>query len=496
MKKCLVRVLMTAALLASGAAHAQFQFSLPGLPGLPIPNIGLPSLPFTPGNAVTTALSDAYPVADWLAQLEDTAPMAGNNANGTGFNLTPGSYRFVLQSYCLHAGTYNPAQGAGYLMAPLKGDRVELIRAILQRSANFPNIAQNDVQTLIWGVEAGTRFTDYPPDFQFRVSSLLTPADIALTFVSLPALSGVLPGPLRDALAYYDQLRGALVQSNTDYASLERLAVLAGLAPLGPGSQTVPAGVWTSSGPGFYARAIPDGYTRTVLEVVRTAPFSLQRNARGRIVRFSSGGYTAETTYDDAPGQDQLSTDGHTLPIWRFATLRLSGPGGTSVELKNRGFVIPSDALRFGTPRRAFFEQSWFTQLSGTGDAALWRARSDRAWRLYGSVSAYRSLYGRGGQPLSPAVIDDFTDLDHYRDGLTDALNGEAVASQAGGWLTAHLLRQRAALEYAVCVLSGECSPADTAPTSDSYPFDPTQFVAAPANTSMQRLGLSVRFHD
>ena len=492
MKRRLMRVVMTAALLISGVTQAQFQFSLPGLPGVTLPNIGLPALPFTPGNAVTTALTDAFPVADWLNVLQDSAsPVAGPGASGAAFNLAPGFYRFVLQSYCLHAGTYSPAEGAGYPLAPLKGDRAELIRAILQRSASVPNVAQSDVQTLLWGIEAGTRFTDYSPEFQLRVSPLLTPADIALTFVSLPALGGVLPGPLRDALAYYDQFRGALVQANADYASLERLAVLAGAAPLGPGSRTLPAGVWTSAGPGFYARAFPEGYSRTVLEVVRTAPFILQRDARGRIVRFSSGGYTAETTYDDAPGQAELAADSHVLPVWRFATVRLSGPGGETVQLKNRGFVVPSDVLRFGTPRSTLFDQPWFTQLSGTGDMALWRARSDRAWKLYGSISAYRALYGRGTLPPAEEAINDFTDLEHYRDGLTDALGGEVT-----GWLTAHVLRQRSALEYAVCVLSGECKPGDTAPASDVYPFDPTQYVATPANTSMQRLGLSVRFRD
>jgi len=40
----------------------------------------------------------------------------------------PGSWTITLKSYCLNAGKYAPAEGNGYLYAPLKGDWQHLIR--------------------------------------------------------------------------------------------------------------------------------------------------------------------------------------------------------------------------------------------------------------------------------------------------------------------------------------------------------------------------------
>ena len=94
-------------------------------------------------------------------------------------SLNPGYYRFRFNTFCLHAGAYAPTEGAGYLVAPLKGAKADLIKSILSKYGDHPEIDQKDVQILIWGIEANEKFTDYPPDFQVRVTPLLTPEEIA-----------------------------------------------------------------------------------------------------------------------------------------------------------------------------------------------------------------------------------------------------------------------------------------------------------------------------
>ena len=488
MKKCrlVLPLVLLGSLLFAGQSAAQF--TLPGLPSfslpsLPVPPVALPDLPFTPGSAVSTTLSSALPAADWLSVLERTS----TPVPGTSFTLAPGHYRFTVQSYCLHAGTYGPSQGDGYLLAPLRGDRASTIRGILQRSVQFPAIAQSDVQALIWSIEAGSRFTDLPPDFQARVLPLLTPADVALSYVSLTTLSQALPPTVQEALGYYGQLRAELTSAGSDYAALERLAVLSGVAPRGPDSVTVQPGSWAAAGPGVYARVFPSGYSRTELEVLRVAPYTLTRDRLGRIIHFQSGGYTADATYDDGPGQDQLQEGGVSVPVWRFATLRLTGPGpGQTWTVEGRGFVVPSTAVAYGTPFRYGLPQ--FAPFRQTGSVfGSWLSRAESAQDLYGRILAYRGLYGRTTRPSEQAVAD-FTDLDHYRDGIEAAMQGEGLS-----WLVDHGRRQRAALEYATCVLAGDCRAPGEDPLTETAPFDPSGLVATPGNTLMQRLGLSAR---
>ena len=121
-------------------------------------------LPQSPLNPVTTSIANAYPTAPWL----DAYSAIVKPSPATTFALAPGYYRFSVESYCLHAGAYAPTAGSGYLVAPLKGTRAATITGIIAKSAQHPEIPQQDVQRFIWGIEAGARFSDYPPDFRAR----------------------------------------------------------------------------------------------------------------------------------------------------------------------------------------------------------------------------------------------------------------------------------------------------------------------------------------
>ena len=96
--------------------------------------------------AVTTSIKDAYPPAYWMKGFDNELTLKGGVKFSS--NIEPGYYRWRFNTFCLHAGTYAPTEGAGYLVAPLKGAKSKLIKDILARLSEHPEIDQKDVQLL------------------------------------------------------------------------------------------------------------------------------------------------------------------------------------------------------------------------------------------------------------------------------------------------------------------------------------------------------------
>jgi hypothetical protein len=48
---------------------------------------------------------------------------------------------------------------------------------------------------------------------------------------------------------------------------MERVAVLSGAVPMGPGSQDIPSGRWSLHPDGYYIRYVPQGYSHTVVGI-------------------------------------------------------------------------------------------------------------------------------------------------------------------------------------------------------------------------------------
>ena len=71
------------------------------------------------------------------------------------------------------------------------------------------------------------------------------------------ALGGV-PEPLRQIAQAEANLRQMLTTPGTSFAEMERVAVLSGNAPLGPGSQAMPSGRWSLHPDGYYVRYLPE----------------------------------------------------------------------------------------------------------------------------------------------------------------------------------------------------------------------------------------------
>lgn len=229
---------------------------------------------------ITTSLPDAKWEVDSLDDFtprEAVRPLASlqRTPNG-GFTLRPGYFEMHTQSYCLKAGTHGPGGGDGYLYAPPKGPAEDQVVTIVRNSVSHPEIEQHDIQTLLWAIIARAKFEDLQPNYKAIAGRLLTPQQLAslnrsaLDFVPAPALDRALAGvpPLvRRALQAEAQLRQMLVSPGTSFEQLERVAVLAGMAPVGEGSRAVPSGRWSLHPDGYYVRYLPQGYSHTVVQI-------------------------------------------------------------------------------------------------------------------------------------------------------------------------------------------------------------------------------------
>jgi hypothetical protein len=229
---------------------------------------------------ITTGLPDARWAVDSLdnftpREAKRSLTQLQRTPNG-GFVLQPGYYEFHDQSYCLHAGTHAPGGGDGYLYAPPRGPAEDAVMSIVRNSVQHPEIHQHDVQVLLWAIIARTKFEDLDNSLKATALRLLTTRQLAslnrtaLDLVPGPALDAAtnrLPPLLRQVFQAEAQLRQLLTQPGTPYDQLERVAVLAGMAPMGEGSRAVPSGRWSLHPDGYYIRYLPQGYTNTVVQI-------------------------------------------------------------------------------------------------------------------------------------------------------------------------------------------------------------------------------------
>jgi len=266
-------------LAGAGAARAQDFGGLLGRATDLLGNLGVND--WLEGEApISTQLADAeWGNAGLDGSVPPMAPARLGNLTRTergGFILQPGYWRFTTQSYCLHAGTHGPGGGDGYLYAPIRGSQEEVVRDILRNSVSRPDIEQRDVQVLIWAILSRSKFEDLRPRLQSVAAALLTRNQLArlnrsaMDIIPRRAMGRVmneLPSPVRSAFRAEANLRRRLTQGRSTYAQLEEIAVLAGDAPMGPGSQSITSGRWSDHPDGYRIRYFPSGYSRTETEI-------------------------------------------------------------------------------------------------------------------------------------------------------------------------------------------------------------------------------------
>lgn len=229
---------------------------------------------------IATELGDARFAVDSLdgfTPREAVRPLTQlqRTPNG-GFVLQPGYFEMHTQSYCLKAGTHGPGGGDGYLYAPPRGPAEDAVVSILRNSVNHPEIAQHDIQVLLWAIIARAKFEDLDARLKATASRLLTPRQLAalnrtaLDLIPGPALDqavGRMPPLLRQVFEAEAELRRLMTTPGSSFEAMEAVAVLAGMAPMGAGSRAVPAGRWSLHPDGYYVRYLPQGYSHTLTQL-------------------------------------------------------------------------------------------------------------------------------------------------------------------------------------------------------------------------------------
>jgi YD repeat-containing protein len=497
-------------------ALAQFRLPIPRVP-VPIPEIpveipGLDNL-LEEEPSISTNLEDAQTAIALLDEFNPqsfTSMLAQPRGENGSFLLRPGLYLLNAQSYCLHAGTYAPGGGEGYLYAPLQGKRADMIRHILQNSVDHPDISQGRIQILLWAIQSRTRFGDMPEEIQAAARQLLTEDEIddlngdALDLIPASLRREVFaqfPPAVRQVLNAEAELRQMLTQGNTSLEELSRVAVLTGNPEQGEGSQAVPTGRWSWHPDGFFVRYFPSGHSETQIQVYVPERYTIERDALGRITAIAdTQGNQTEVEYDDTI-PPQAAPNDPTLVAYAFKTIRLTRPnaalpgGIEQVELQNTGwtFVQQTSVSAISplhlTTTSAVNKSNPISVLAQAGsrfDDLLERLEQANQWRE--DVEAAKEEFDQHTNPPTSEDIDNLLDPGHLMDGI-EAAGGDSLDRL--NWWVEHYQRILRAIAYTVAVI--ETLPNQIGQTVE---FDPSGQIAVPSDTSRQRLGQSGRSDD
>jgi hypothetical protein len=311
---------------------------------------------------ITTNIDDAVTEVPFLDDFdpEGAIPMSTlPRTKGGGFILKEaGNYIFESQSYCMKAGTYVPGEergGDGYLYAPLKGPKADIVRNILRGSYDHPEIPQEDIQILLWAIISRTKISDMSREMKLVAAELLTPKELfelnggALGLIPEDIMDKAfasVPDPVRRVLEAEAKLRQKLTEGTPTYEELESIAVLHGTPPAEEGDREVPLGRWSYHPDGYFIRYFAHGYHRTVIELYAPEIIQVERDAKGRITKVAdSFGNLIETEYDDTaepltiPGEPSLR--GYPFKSIRFERSDPDNPEEKlRIEWKNTGWTL------------------------------------------------------------------------------------------------------------------------------------------------------------
>lgn len=301
---CFLLFLLPGLLLCYCNTVQQVTDRLP-IPGV-IDKVDVSSLLKAP-DPITTSFADTHEDKSLPQQFGNNKKPASfssqpRSASG-GYLLAPGYYEMTCKSYCLHAGTHGPSSGDGYLFAPLKGTRKNIIQAIVRNAASKSAIQQTTVQMLIWAVLAKTSFKNLSSDLKMASVQLLNPQQLlelnggALGLIPQAALNKAtanLPPVAREAMEAENRLRQLFQSTSTAYEDFERIAVLGGKAS----GNVYPSGVWSKSPKGYYVRYFPSSYKMTRVQVYVPAVMATGYTRDRLSASFASFSYDNKVEYD------------------------------------------------------------------------------------------------------------------------------------------------------------------------------------------------------
>jgi len=431
---------------------------------------------------ITTSLSDAYPEAFWLENLDkERDPIESADYS---FNLAPGYYRFTVQSYCLKAGTHAPTKGSGHLIAPIKGKRSDLVVNILTRSADHPDIAQRDIQLLLWSIIYGAKFTDLEQSLQLRVKPLLTAEEIADLSIGIKdAPVDLLPGELIATAKFYKDLRNKITNPASSYEDIEQMAVIPGDPPSNMLLKQINPGNWAYAGDGFYMRIMPEGYQKSVVEVYRAGKVNITRDDKQRITAIERDGYKTEVSYVDEPGSDVMFVEGKYYPVYRFKSIKYSGPNaGEEYIQENWGWMVRGDGREVSNPGGTY------KNYPQDPTPAIYKARVAGANDFFRKLKNYRKNTNKPSTNSLMDITDEFNADKHMMDGL-DAARDPSNLKDKGEWIKKNNEYTTDWFNCASNALAGGSCDDNNNPKK----MNPSKDAGAPGNSAGQRIAPSMR---
>ena len=432
--------------------------------------------------SITTSIEDAYPVSFWLNDLGNSrVPVETDDYS---FNLPPGYYRFTVQSYCLKAGTHGPTKGSGHLIAPIIGKRSDLVQNIISRSADNPAIGQRDIQLLLWSIIYGAKFTDLEPGLQLRVKPLLTDMEIAELSIGIKDVPlDILPDEIKSTAKFYKSLREKITNPQSTFEEIESMAVLPGDPPSDMLLKNIDPGNWAYAGDGFYMRLMPVTYYKSVLEVYRPGVVNTSRDEKNRIVLMERDGYKTEITYQDEPGSEFLYADNKFYPVYRFKTIKYSGPNdGEELVTEDNGWMIRGDGKEVDNPTGTFKNYPQDPSISE------YKARLSAAKDLKNQINKYRKDPNKPGKGSDNNLTDNFNADQHFKDGM-EAVKNPSDLKKKGEWINKNLEHTKDWWNCAINSLAGGSCDDNNQPKK----FRPEKKAGSPGNTAGQRIAPSIR---
>ncbi|MBE2216903.1 MAG: hypothetical protein IAE90_01790 [Ignavibacteria bacterium] len=431
---------------------------------------------------ITTSIDDAYPVSFWIDDIEELRdPVEPADYNAP---LGPGYYRLTIQSYCLKAGTHGPTKGSGHLIAPIKGKLDNLVTNILTRSAEHPEVAQKDIQLLLWSIIYGAKFTDLSPELQLRVKPLLTPSEITELSIGISDVPlDILPDEVKSTAKFYKDLRGKITDPGSSFEEIESMAVLPGDPPSDLLKKQVNPGNWAYIGDGFYMRMMPEGYQKSILELYRPQAVNVTRDAQGRITMYEKGGDKIEISYIDEPGSDVLKgDDGKFYPVYRFKSVKFTGTNPGEEELiEDFGWMIRGDGKELKNVTE-------FKSYPQDPTAALYKARLTTANDFFKKIAKYKKDSNNPGKGSENSLSGEFNSDKHMKDAM-DAVKNPTDFKKKASWISRHLDYVKDWWNCSSNQLAGGSCDDDDTPRKPN----PNKKAAAPGNTGGQRIAPSLR---
>jgi hypothetical protein len=187
-------------------------------------------------NAITTSLPDAkWPANAEMNGFEPREPKRPmfnlqRTPNG-GFVIQPGYYEYAAQSFLIKAGKQTTAPGGGgYLFAPPKGPREDIVMTVLRNAVNRPEIPHSSIQSLITALVKGVKFDQLTAQERATASTLVAPRQLTVLNTDLTTVTA----------------------TNTGTAVI---------------TKSFPEGAWSIHPDGYYVRYKPLDATKTILQI-------------------------------------------------------------------------------------------------------------------------------------------------------------------------------------------------------------------------------------